>query len=286
MRRPSRCVLVALALCVAVAAHAGPRITRFASPSKPAPASKRLPVFDLDSPPPRPVRVLAVISIESAGPSSLWSLPDHALWARLFQAPARAAGAQAVMGVHAFQKVFESTWLASALAVEYLDPDEAPDSCGCVVEVPEPVVHLGVSQHDHDEIARNLRLRLAALCAERGWYPLVSDSVSAARFGHGVDARLALALDSLRVPVDVTPERSRRVTSEPGPAWKGVVGCYASLVTAAGDTLLSALRPASTTDLFAILHQHPNGPLGPIDEAYWRAVHKELESLPAPSRAH
>ncbi len=118
--------LIALMLCVAAPTHAGPRITRFAAPSQPAPAAKKLPVFDLGTAPPQPVRVLAVISLESAGPPSLWSGPDHEFWARLFQAPARATGAQAVVGLHAVQKMSGGIFVASALAVEYLDPGAAP----------------------------------------------------------------------------------------------------------------------------------------------------------------
>ncbi len=147
------------------------------------------------------------------------------------------------------------------------------------------------------------------VAAERGWYPLVGDSAIAATLGHAVDARLALALDSLRTHTDERPERSRRITSDPSGGWWEGVACNASLVSAAGDTLFAAMRPASTTDVFAILHQRADdpllaamrpasttdvfafmhqrahGPRGPIDEDYWRAVRKELESLPGPARA-
>jgi len=271
-------------------------------------------VLDLGTAPPRPVRVLAVISIESAGPSSLTSLPDHAFWADLFQAPARSVGAQAVVGLHAVQKLYEPNWVASALAVEYVDAAAPPDSCGCVLAVPDPQVHVGKKPRDRAEIADNLRVRLAVLCAERGWYPLLGDSAAAATLGHGVDARLALALDSLPPQKDVAPERARRVTTDPSPGRTDQVACAASLIDAAGDTLLATSRPASSTDLAAIMHMpspDPRGPIeratdpktpeervremqlmgrygprGPIEEAYWRAYRKELEALPGPSRAH
>src|ERR1043166_967293 len=161
--------LVALVLCLAAPAHAGPRVTRFAPPSQPAPTGKKLPVFDLGTAPPRPVRVLAVISLESAGPASLWSGPDDEFWARLFQAPARATGAQAVVGLHAVQKFGGGIFLASALAVEYPDSGAAPDSCGCVLAVPEPRVNLHVSRQDGAEIARKLRDRLVGVAADNGW---------------------------------------------------------------------------------------------------------------------
>ncbi|HEY6194337.1 MAG TPA: hypothetical protein VI504_04780 [Candidatus Eisenbacteria bacterium] len=300
--------LVALVLCLAAPAHAGPRVTRFAPPSQPAPTGKKLPVFDLGTAPPRPVRVLAVISLESAGPTSLSSGPDHEFWARLFQAPARAAGAQAVVGLHAVHKFDSGIYAASALAVEDLDPGSAPDSCGCVLAVPEPHVKLGVSEDDRAEIASNLRDRLVVLAAGRGWYPLAGDTAAAATLGHGVDAWLSLALDSLRMRTDEHPERSRRITSDPSGGWWEGVACNAALVGAAGDTLFAATRPVSTTDVFAMLHRDPpapralpggdgsrngfwmmdmsrHGPRGPIDADYWRAVRKELESLPGPARA-
>src|SRR5439155_23250581 len=75
-------------------------VFRHAARLGPAPASRRtIEVLELPQAPSRPVHVLGVIRLDSKGPASLTEQPDHAFWARQFQAPARSLDADAVIGL-------------------------------------------------------------------------------------------------------------------------------------------------------------------------------------------
>lgn len=252
VRLAGSALVLALGACMAPTADGA--VVRHAARLSPAPDPKRaIEVLELSQAPARPVRVLGVIRLESNGPASLTEQPDHAFWARQFQAPARSLGADAVIGLRFTRISGESTQLVSGLAVEYV---EAPPEhgCGCVILVPPAHLGAAIAERDRARLSTSLQATAAEVLEKLGWYVVWStgDDENArnvgqevAAIGQRIDAELIVSVDTVGTFAERAAADPHSIVSSPGPGHQVRMRTGAALIGAGGDTTWTAVHDGS-----------------------------------------